>query len=91
MWHVIAGVDGSKTDPSVDGARSWLLISKSSCGNWPRGTPEVGTVSQKHQRFSRMYSSAIQGCHEEGSDGDATFGGFLELTCRTERIPWPES
>eukprot|EP00955_Chlamydomonas_euryale_P006396 67772-Chlamydomonas_euryale.AAC.2 len=40
--------------------------------------------------FSGMYSSAIRGCHEEGSGGGTTFRDFLELSGHTKLIPWPE-
>eukprot|EP00955_Chlamydomonas_euryale_P029542 311521-Chlamydomonas_euryale.AAC.1 len=36
-----------------------------------------------------MYSSAIGGCHEEGSGGGTTFQDFLDLPGHTKLIPWP--
>eukprot|EP00955_Chlamydomonas_euryale_P085093 364051-Chlamydomonas_euryale.AAC.17 len=40
--------------------------------------------------FSGMYSSAIQGCREEGANGGTTFRGFLKLTSCTNFVRWPE-
>eukprot|EP00955_Chlamydomonas_euryale_P079460 363302-Chlamydomonas_euryale.AAC.13 len=40
--------------------------------------------------FSGMNSSAIRGCHEEGSGGDPTFWDFLKLPGHTKLIPLPE-
>eukprot|EP00955_Chlamydomonas_euryale_P082633 363751-Chlamydomonas_euryale.AAC.1 len=37
-----------------------------------------------------MYSSAIRGCHEEGSGGGTFFLEFLKLPGHTKLIPWPE-
>eukprot|EP00955_Chlamydomonas_euryale_P087908 364334-Chlamydomonas_euryale.AAC.8 len=42
------------------------------------------------QDFSRMYSSAIRGCHKEGSGGGTTFRGFPKLPGHNKLIPWPE-
>eukprot|EP00955_Chlamydomonas_euryale_P112895 366172-Chlamydomonas_euryale.AAC.2 len=39
---------------------------------------------------SGMYSSAVQGCHEEGFGGSTILGDFLKLRDRTELIQWPE-
>eukprot|EP00955_Chlamydomonas_euryale_P067885 359959-Chlamydomonas_euryale.AAC.2 len=40
--------------------------------------------------FSEMYSSAIWGCHEEGSHGGTTFRNFLRLPGHTKFIPWQD-
>eukprot|EP00955_Chlamydomonas_euryale_P000634 7176-Chlamydomonas_euryale.AAC.2 len=37
-----------------------------------------------------LASSAIWGCHEEGSGGGTVFGDFLKMPGHTELIPWPE-
>eukprot|EP00955_Chlamydomonas_euryale_P068536 360147-Chlamydomonas_euryale.AAC.6 len=37
-----------------------------------------------------MYSSAIRGCHEEGSGGGTNFRDFLKLPGHSKLIPWPE-
>eukprot|EP00955_Chlamydomonas_euryale_P098875 365178-Chlamydomonas_euryale.AAC.4 len=37
-----------------------------------------------------MHSSAIRGCHEEGSGGGTPFRDFLKLPGHTKSIPWPE-
>eukprot|EP00955_Chlamydomonas_euryale_P093477 364787-Chlamydomonas_euryale.AAC.15 len=73
MSSVIAGVDGSLAATGF-----LLLISKVSCGRWPRGTTEAET------------SSAIRGCHEEGSGGGTTFRDLLKLPGHTKLIPWPD-
>eukprot|EP00955_Chlamydomonas_euryale_P059148 357291-Chlamydomonas_euryale.AAC.3 len=63
-----------------------------------KSAAEDGRVEQLKSRpghtnikaFSGMYSSAIQGCHEESSDGGTIFQDFLKLHGYTELIPWPE-
>eukprot|EP00955_Chlamydomonas_euryale_P101965 365383-Chlamydomonas_euryale.AAC.12 len=40
--------------------------------------------------LSGMYSSAIRGRHGEGSADGTTFQDFLQLTCRSQLVPWPE-
>eukprot|EP00955_Chlamydomonas_euryale_P112285 366122-Chlamydomonas_euryale.AAC.17 len=42
------------------------------------------------ENFSEIYSSAIRGCHEEGSGGGTTSRDFLKLPGHTKLIPWPE-
>eukprot|EP00955_Chlamydomonas_euryale_P015629 167265-Chlamydomonas_euryale.AAC.3 len=37
-----------------------------------------------------MYSSAIRGCHEEGSSVGTSFRDFLKLPGHTKLIPCPE-
>eukprot|EP00955_Chlamydomonas_euryale_P086767 364244-Chlamydomonas_euryale.AAC.2 len=37
-----------------------------------------------------MYSSAIEGCHEEGSGGGTTSQDLLKIPGHTKLIPWPE-
>eukprot|EP00955_Chlamydomonas_euryale_P103590 365507-Chlamydomonas_euryale.AAC.7 len=37
-----------------------------------------------------MYSSAIRGCHEDGSSVDTTFWDFIKLPGHTKFIPWLE-
>eukprot|EP00955_Chlamydomonas_euryale_P080265 363402-Chlamydomonas_euryale.AAC.6 len=58
------------------------------------GTTEVelqSCTSQKNIKdFSGMYSSAIQGCHEESSGGGTSFRDYLKLPGHTKSIPWPE-
>eukprot|EP00955_Chlamydomonas_euryale_P115281 366338-Chlamydomonas_euryale.AAC.17 len=57
------------------------------------GSVEQLKLRQGHRNmkdFSGMYSSAIRGCHEEGSDGGTTFRDFLKLPYHTKSIPWPE-
>eukprot|EP00955_Chlamydomonas_euryale_P001534 17546-Chlamydomonas_euryale.AAC.1 len=57
-----------------------------------RGTEvktEVKTESRNIKDFSGMHSSAIQGCHEEGSGGGTTFGDFLKFPGHV-LILWPE-
>eukprot|EP00955_Chlamydomonas_euryale_P083282 363828-Chlamydomonas_euryale.AAC.16 len=36
-----------------------------------------------------MYSSAIRGCHEEGSADGTAFRDFLNMPGHTKLIPWP--
>eukprot|EP00955_Chlamydomonas_euryale_P022061 233009-Chlamydomonas_euryale.AAC.1 len=63
-----------------------------------RSVAEDGRVEQLKLRpglrnikdSSGMYSSAIQGCHKEGSGGGTTFRDFLKLRGHTKLIPWPE-
>eukprot|EP00955_Chlamydomonas_euryale_P118423 366540-Chlamydomonas_euryale.AAC.7 len=63
-----------------------------------RSVAEDGRVEQLKLRpghrnnkdFSGMYSSAIWGCHEDGSGGGTTLRDFLKLPGHTKLIPWPE-
>eukprot|EP00955_Chlamydomonas_euryale_P033283 347468-Chlamydomonas_euryale.AAC.5 len=72
MRHIIAGVDGSQTDPSVDGApRS---VADDVCVEQLKVRPGHRNI----QDFSGMYSSAIRGCHEEVSSGGTTFLDFVK-------------
>eukprot|EP00955_Chlamydomonas_euryale_P025592 270071-Chlamydomonas_euryale.AAC.4 len=104
MWH--AQVEGPYMDPSVDRAglrvllmdedrlpqQVFLLLSKVSCGRWPRGTTDVKIRSQEHESFlGGFYSNPPGGGHEEGSCGGTISGDFLKLTGRTKLIHWPET
>eukprot|EP00955_Chlamydomonas_euryale_P115930 366388-Chlamydomonas_euryale.AAC.2 len=55
----------------------------------PRGRTEVETGHRNIKDFPGMYSSAIRGCHEEGSGGGTTFRDF-KFPGHTILIPWPE-
>eukprot|EP00955_Chlamydomonas_euryale_P091290 364612-Chlamydomonas_euryale.AAC.16 len=48
------------------------------------------TGSQNIEAFSGVSSSAIRGCHEEGSSGGTTFRDPLKLPSHTKLILWPE-
>eukprot|EP00955_Chlamydomonas_euryale_P021035 222850-Chlamydomonas_euryale.AAC.2 len=89
------------TDPSVDGARiANGLGSLAGAGfcSIARSVAEDGRVEQlklrpgrrKIKDFSGMHSSAIWGCHAEGSSGGTTGRDFLKLPGPTLLIPWPE-
>eukprot|EP00955_Chlamydomonas_euryale_P015396 164950-Chlamydomonas_euryale.AAC.1 len=52
--------------------------------------PKLSPGHRNIEDFSGMYSSAIRGCHEEGSGVGTTFRDFLKLPGHTKLIPWPE-
>eukprot|EP00955_Chlamydomonas_euryale_P101052 365321-Chlamydomonas_euryale.AAC.19 len=56
-----------------------------------RGCGWILQSRQGHRNIqnSGMYSSAIWGCHEEGSGGGITFWDFVKLSGHTKLIPWP--
>eukprot|EP00955_Chlamydomonas_euryale_P082878 363776-Chlamydomonas_euryale.AAC.3 len=54
------------------------------------GRLELRPSHRNIEAFSGMYSSAIRGCHEEGSGGGTTFRDILKLPGHTKLIPWPE-
>eukprot|EP00955_Chlamydomonas_euryale_P038713 351166-Chlamydomonas_euryale.AAC.5 len=55
-------------------------------GRWNNLRPGHRNITD----FSGMYSSAIRGCHDEGSGGGTAFRDFLELPCHTKLILWSE-
>eukprot|EP00955_Chlamydomonas_euryale_P105482 365642-Chlamydomonas_euryale.AAC.6 len=66
------------------------LISKVSCGRWPRGTMKLRPGHRYIKDFSVECSSAIRGRHDEDSGGGTIFRDFLYLPGHTELISWAE-